>query len=122
MTKSYKDLIVWQKSIELVVEIYRITAKFPKSELFGIVMQMRKAVVSIPSNIAEGYGRKSWKEKDQFYLISFGSRCELETQIIIAKRLKFIDNKEFVKADGLLDEVLRMLNKMTSPHRNSPSS
>ena len=122
MTKSYKDLIVWQKSIELVVEIYRITAKFPKSELFGIIMQMRKAVISIPSNIAEGYGRKSWKEKDQFYLISFGSGCELETQIIIAKRLQFVKDEEFLKADGLLDEIQRMLNKMTSAHRNSPSS
>jgi len=119
MMKSYRDLIVWQKSIELVVEIYRITAKFPKSELFGIVMQMRKAVISIPSNIAEGYGRKSWKEKDQFYLISFGSGCELETQIIIAKKLKFVEEEEFIKADGLLNEVLRMLNKMTSTHRNS---
>src|SRR3989344_4264188 len=113
MMKSYRDLIVWQKSIELVVEIYRITSKFPKSELFGIIMQMRKAVISIPSNLAEGYGRRSRKEKDQFYLISFGSGLELETQIIIAKRLKFIDENEFKKADELLDEILRMLNKMT---------
>lgn len=116
---SHKDLIVWQKSIELVVEIYRMTAKFPKSELFGIVMQMRKAVISIPSNIAEGYGRKSRKEKDQFYLVSFSSGLELETQMIIAKRLGFITEKESSKADSLLDEVLRMLNKMTSSHRHS---
>lgn len=122
MTRSYKDLIVWQKSIELVVEIYRITAKFPKSELFGIVMQMRRAVISILSNIAEGYGRKSWKEKDQFYLISFSSGCELETQILIAKKLRFTEEEEFTRADELLDEILRMLNKMTSSHRNSPSS
>jgi four helix bundle protein len=111
--KSHKDLIVWQKSIELVVEIYRITSKFPSSELFGIVMQMRKAVVSIPSNIAEGYGRRSKKETDQFYLISFGSGLELETQIVISKKLKFVDSNEWTKADKLLDEVLRMLNKMT---------
>lgn len=116
--KSYKELIVWQKSIDLVVEIYRITSLFPKSELFGIVTQMRKAVVSIPSCIAEGFGRKSFKETDQFYLISFGSGCELETQIIIAKKLKFVDEKEFILADKLLDEIMRMLNKMTSNQRS----
>ena len=114
---SHKDLIVWQKAIELVVEIYRITSKFPHLELFGIVIQMRKAVISIPSNIAEGYGRRSRKEKDQFYLISFGSGLELETQIVISKKLGFVDEKEWVKANGLLDEVLRMLNKMTLASR-----
>ncbi|HVZ11827.1 MAG TPA: four helix bundle protein [Patescibacteria group bacterium] len=117
--KSYKELIVWQKSIELVVEIYRITSNFPKSELFGIVMQMRRAVVSIPSNIAEGFGRKTHKEKDQFYLISFGSGCELETQILISKKLSFDEVRDFEKADRLLDEVMRMLNKMTTPQRKS---
>lgn len=114
---TYKELIVWQKSIELVVEIYRLTADFPKAELFGIVSQMRRAVISIPSCIAEGYGRKSKKEKDQFYLISFGSGLELETQLVISKRLNFQSEKEFSKADSLLDEVLRMLNKMTYSSR-----
>lgn len=118
MIKSYKDLIVWQKSIELVVEIYRLTSKFPKSELFGIVIQMRKSVVSIPSNIAEGYGRKSRLERQQFYLISFSSGLELETQIIIAKKLGYIEERESRKADQLLDEILRMLNKITSGSRS----
>lgn len=116
MIRSYKDLIVWQKSIELVVEVYRLTSKFPKSELFGMVMQMRKAVVSIPSNIAEGYGRKSNKEHLQFYLISFGSALELETQVIIAKKLKLADY-DYSKLDSLLNEVIRMLNSMTSSAR-----
>lgn len=115
--RSYKELIVWQKSIELVIEIYRITSLFPKSELFGLVSQMRKAVVSIPSCIAEGYGRRSRKEKDQFYLIAFGSALELETQIIISKKLGFIDEKDSIRADELLTEVLKMLNKMTSNSR-----
>ena len=117
--KSHKDLFVWQKSIELVVEVYYLTSNFPKSELFVMVSQMRRAVISIPSNIAEGYARRSSKERLQFYLISFGSACELETQIIIAKKLGFVDGKNSIKADGLLNEVLRMLNKMTIESRTS---
>ncbi len=88
--KSYKELIVWQKSIRLVEEIYRLTARFPSCELYGLTSQMRRASVSIPSNIAEGYARKSQKEYRQFYAISYGSALELETQYIIAKKLKFI--------------------------------
>ena len=116
MIRSYKDLIVWQKAIDLVEEVYSLTSKFPKSELFGIVIQMRRAVVSIPSNIAEGYGRKSSKEHLQFYLIAFGSALELETQIIISKRLNFVDY-DYSKLDSLLNEVIRMLNSMTSSAR-----
>lgn len=117
MIKSYKDLIVWQKSIELVVEVYLLTSKFPKSELFAIVQQLRRAVVSIPSNIAEGYGRRTSKEHTQFYLISFGSALELETQIIISKKLKLAEDYDYSKIDLLLNEVIRMLNKMTSSAR-----
>ena len=112
---SYKDLIVWQKSIKLVTEIYLLTSKFPKSELFGIVSQMRRAVVSIPSNIAEGYGRKTHKGYNNGCLIAYGSALELETQIVIAKELKFANLEDFIKVDLLLNEILRMLNKMTGP-------
>jgi len=108
---SYKDLIVWKKSIELVIEIYKITDKLPKSEIYGLTSQMRRSAVSIPSNIAEGYARKNRKEYAQFIRISFGSGAELETQIIISKNLKLIDMKNFEKADKLLDEIMRMLNK-----------
>ena len=87
--KSYKELIVWQKSIKLVKEIFILTDKFPKSELYGLVSQMRRAAVAIPSNIAEGYGRKSSKEYAQFYSIAYGSALELETQLILSKRLGF---------------------------------
>ena len=87
--QTYKDLVVWQKSITLVVEIYAITALFPSEEKFGLVSQMRRAAVSIPSNIAEGYARKNRKENAQFINIAFGSGAELETQIIIAKRVNF---------------------------------
>ncbi len=110
--KSYKDLIVWKKSIELVVEIFALTAKFPKSELYGIISQMRRAAISIPSNIAEGHGRRSIKDYTHFYSFAYGSALELETQIIIAKRLGFIIEQDYIKADQLLEEILKMLNTM----------
>lgn len=112
--KSYKDLIVWQKSIRLVEEIYKLTDKFPKSETFGLTGQMRRAAISIPSNIAEGYSRKHNKEFHQFIRIAFGSAAELETQIIIAKNLKLVEQERFKKSEELLNEVLRMLNKLSA--------
>ena len=110
--KSYKELIVWQKSMDLVNEIYLLTSKFPKEEIYGIISQMRRAAVSIPSLVAEGYGRKSKNEYRQFYSIAYGSALELETQTLIAKSLKFARTEDFLKVDSLLDEVLRMLNSM----------
>lgn len=86
--KSYKELIVWQKSIELVKEVFLLTDGFPKSEIYGIISQMRRAAISIPSNIAEGFGRRSIKSSGQFYSIAYGSALELETQMIIARELK----------------------------------
>lgn len=115
--KSYKELIVWQKSIKLVKEIFILTNKFPKSELYGLTSQMRRSAVAIPSNIAEGYGRKSSKEYAQFYSIAYGSALELETQIIISKELSFTPLTNFDKVDLLLEEVSRMLNTMTSQMR-----
>lgn len=110
--KSYKELIVWQKSIELVKLIYELTSYFPKEELFGIVSQMRRAAISIPSNMAEGYGRRSHKEYTQFYAISYSSALELETQLIIAKKLNFCSGEKFIRAEELLVEVLKMLYTM----------
>ena len=112
--KSYKELIVWQKSVQLVKEVFLLTNKFPKSELYGLISQMRRAAISIPSNIAEGYGRKSSKEYAQFYSIAYGSGLELETQIIIARELGFANNEDFGKVELLLEEVLKMLNSMIS--------
>lgn len=106
---THKDLIVWQKSIDLVTEIYKLTHLFPDDEKFGLSSQMRRAVVSIPSNIAEGFGRRNVKENAQFINIAFGSATELETQIIIAKNLKFLKSEPWATVDKLLDEVLRML-------------
>ena len=112
MLGSYQDLIVWQKSIDLVVEIYRLTSFFPKNEIYGLSNQMKRAAVSIPSNIAEGYARKHRQEYIQFSRISFGSGAELETQIIIAKRLELAPVGEFKKSDELLNETMKMLNKL----------
>lgn len=112
--KSYKELVVWQKSIGLVKEVFVLTSKFPHSELYGIVSQMRRAAVAIPSNIAEGYGRQSLKAYIQFYTISYGSALELETQIIIAKELNMAPAIDFNVTENLLVEVSKMLNAMIS--------
>ena len=94
MLKSYKDLKVWQKSYELCLDIYRITAKLPKEERYGLTSQIRRSVVSIPSNIAEGYGRKTTKDYIRMLYISYGSVCELETQILLAGDLDLIKKDE----------------------------
>jgi four helix bundle protein len=117
--QSHKDLIVWQKSMDLVYEIYILTNKFPKSELYGIISQMRRASISIPSNIAEGWGRKTHGQYAQYFLIANGSALELETQILLSKRLELAPEKDFQPSGILLNEVLRMLNKMTGKSRTS---
>lgn len=109
-TNSYKDLTIWQKSMELVVEIYNLTKQFPKSESYGLVSQMQRAVVSIPSNIAEGYRRGHLPEYIQFLSIGYGSGAELETQIEICKRIPYLKSLKYKRADELLDEVMRMFN------------
>lgn len=107
-TKSFKDLVVWKKSRDLAVEIYRLTDKFPKSELYGLVSQMRRAVISISSNIAESYHRFHIKEKQQFLAIAFGSGSELESQIEVARVL--FPNLDYKKSQELLTEVMKILN------------
>ena len=109
---SYQDLIVWQKSIELVIELYGLTEKFPNEEIYGLTSQMRRAAVSIPSNIAEGRLRGTRKDFRHFLLNSFGSGGELETQLIIAQRLPKTKNLDYTGAVALLGEVMRMLNSM----------
>ena len=110
--QGYRDLIVWQKSIELVVVVYKLTEKYPQSELYGLTSQTRKSAVSIPSNIAEGSRRKSKKDTNHFLTMAFASGAELETQIEIAKKLPFGKDLDYTKVDTLLEEVMKMLNKM----------
>ena len=111
---SYKNLTVWQKSMDLVTEIYNLTEKFPKSETYGLIAQMQRSVIAIPSNIAEGQKRNYSKEFLQFLYISYGSGAELETQLEICKRLPKLKNLEYNKAEQLLNEVMKMLNVLTS--------
>src|SRR3990167_6954389 len=111
-TKSFKDLIVWQKSRDLAVVIYKLTEQFPKSELYGLTSQMRRAVISISSNIAESYHRFHSKEKQQFLAIAFGSGSELESQIEIAKVL--FPNLNYKQSEDLLSESMKILNNFLS--------
>jgi four helix bundle protein len=105
---SYKELIVWQKSIELVTEVYVITKKLPADEKFGIVTQMNRTAVSIPSNIAEGWGRETSGSYLQFLRISRGSLMELETLILIIKNLNYITDDQY----GLLNEKITETSKI----------
>ena len=110
--ESYKDLIVWQKGIELVDELYSVTKGFPKEEMFGLTNQIRRAAVSVPANIAEGWGRNSTKNYIQFIRISIGSLYEIETQLIIANNQKYITNQQKTALSERIDELGKMLNKL----------
>ena len=111
---SHKDLTVWQKGIDLVIAIYELTDKFPKSELYGLTSQMRRAAISIPSNIAEGRRRGHKKEFLHFLLNAFSSGAELETQLEIAKRLPELKVLDYNNAETILNEIMRMLNVITN--------
>jgi four helix bundle protein len=104
--------------MELVVSIYLLTERFPKSELYGLVSQMRRSAISIPSNIAEGRRRGSKKEFHQFLIIAYSSGAELETQIEIAKRLSLGARLDFTQVDRLMLETMKMLNKMVTSLRS----
>ncbi len=108
--KTHKDLIVWQKSIDFVIEIYGITKTFPPGELFSLTNQIRRCSTSIPANIAEGSGRRGNKEFKQFLHIALGSATELETFLIIAEKLEYIDKNIFEKLNDSLTEIIRMLS------------
>lgn len=112
--KSHRDLMVWQKSVDLVVVIYTVTNLFPEEEKFGLTSQMRRCIVSIPSNIAEGRRRGTRKDFAKFIRIAFGSGAELETQLEISRRLKFLNQEQYEKILRLLTEIMKMLNKMIS--------
>lgn len=118
MIKTYKDLIVWQKGIEIVSMIYRFTADFPKEEIYGLISQMRRAAVSISSNIAEGRHRSTIKDFLQFIRIASGSLAELETQLIVSANLGLGDVKQRGMLFLLIDEEKRMLNSMIKKLKN----
>ena len=110
--KSYKGLIVWQKSIELVTEVYKLTAKFPRHEMYGLASQMQRAATSIASNIAEGSSRGTTKDFVHFLRMALGSATELETQLVIATNLGYRATSKDTRSVDLLSEVCRMLHGM----------
>jgi len=110
--RSHKDLTVWQKSIDLVEKIYTCTEQFPQREMYGLAAQMRRAAVSISSNIAEGRSRGTRKDFAHFLHMAFGSSSELETQLVIAKRLQIGKANEVESSEALLLEVSKMLRAM----------
>jgi four helix bundle protein len=109
-TRSYKDLVVWQKGIALAKLVYGLTRSFPSEEKFGIVAQMRRAAVSVPSNVAEGQARRTTGELIQFISHAEGSIAELDAQLILSIELKFCSNAAADAAFALIDEIRRMLN------------
>jgi four helix bundle protein len=111
--KSYRELVVWQKAMVLVEEVYRMTTTFPKAEVFGLSIQLRRAAVSIPSNIAEGQGRRSTREFLSFLSIAYGSLMEVETQVCIATRLTYITDAEREAVMTITAEVGRLLNGLS---------
>lgn len=111
--RDFKDLIVWQKAMDLTVEVYQLVKKLPKEELFALSDQMRRAVTSIPSNIAEGRGRDSIKEYTHFLSIAKGSNAELETQLLLCVKINYLNNSDIEKALGLMKEVGKMFNSFT---------
>ena len=118
-SQSYRDLIAWQKGMLLAKTIYRLTARFPDEEKFGLISQMRRAAVSIPSNLAEGQARRTTGEFVQFISHAEGSVAELDTQLTLAVELGFCSKFDAAEADGLIQELRKMLNSLRRSVSNS---
>jgi four helix bundle protein len=112
--KPHRKLSLWQKSVDFIVELYKELKKFPPEEQFGIIVQMQRASVSIPSNIAEGAARKSRKEYLHFLYNARGSLSELDTQLEISLRLNYLTGEEYIRLQERVDEISRMLNGLIS--------
>lgn len=117
--ESYRDLLVWQKSMDLVVKIYALLKKFPKTEEYGLSSQLRRCSVSVPSNIAEGYGRNHTKDYCRFLMIARGSLYEMQTQIELSARLDFISHLQLSETLKRSKEVEKMLNSLISKLKNA---
>jgi four helix bundle protein len=115
---NYKEWEVWKRSIKLAVKMYKLTAILPLEEKFGLVSQLRRCAVSIPSNIAEGSGRKSNKEFSQFLSIAYGSLCELDTQVIISMELGFLKNQDLEEIEKEVGELQKMLFALIAKFSN----
>ena len=115
--RTFRDLMVWQKSMALLTRLYRQTNRFPADEKYGLVSQMRRSAVSIPSNIAEGYGRRATGDYLRFLQIAIGSVYELQTQLEISRNLKFMNDKNYTALNEDLCEVEHMLSSLTGKIR-----
>ena len=122
MLKTFKDLVVWQKAYQLCLNVYRITAPFPNEEKFRLTSQLRRAAVSIPSNIAEGYGRKTNPDSIKFLYVSYGSIREQETQIMLAEDLGYMENGPRQNVLNITVEVERMLKGLITSLENTSST
>jgi four helix bundle protein len=122
MAESFRDLLVWQKAMLMVTDVYRATEGFPTRELYGLTNQIRRAAVSVPSNIAEGKGRLSRKEFVQFLATARGSLCEMQTQLEIAMNLGYLTAEHFQRLDNQSREVGRIVNGLIKAVRVAPES
>ena len=120
MGESFKQVVAWQRAVEMTTEVYKLTAEFPSSEKFGLTNQLRRAAVSVASNIAEGYGRSTRGEYIQFLGHARGSNCEVETQLVIAASLGFGLAPEMRRAEQLCADVSRLLNSLIKALREPP--
>jgi four helix bundle protein len=118
--KSFTDLNTWKEGHKLVIEIYRVTKNFPKEEVFGLTSQMRRCAVSITSNLAEGFSRRTIKEKQQFYSTSLGSTTELQNQLLIARDIKYLPKNTFQKLAKLSITVHKLTNGLLKSSLNKP--
>ncbi len=114
VAKNYRELVVWQKAMDLAVAVYELTRGFPREEVYGLTAQLRRAVVSVPSNIAEGQGRHTTKEFIRFLSVAQGSLQEAETQIVLATRLRYMDAPQEALLLERCAEVARLLHGLTS--------
>jgi four helix bundle protein len=112
--KDYRDLIVWQKAMDLVEAVYRVSAVFPREEIYGLTSQIRRAAISIPSNIAEGNGRNATRDYLNFLGMAYGSVKEVETQVLIAERLRYIESIRSCELTTMTEEVARLISGLTN--------
>lgn len=115
--KTFRDLLVWQEAYKLAMAVYKITAYFPKNEQYGLTNQLRRAVISVSSNIAEGFGRSGAREKDQFYAIANGSLTEVENQLLIAHGIGYLPKSELAELENIYTATQKMLAGLQKANR-----
>jgi four helix bundle protein len=121
-TPGYRGVLAWQKAMDMVAEVYRVSRDWPKEELYGLTSRLRRAAVSVPANIAEGRGRGGSTEYSRYLSIAYGSLCELETHLYIAQRLAYLDNDVLDRLIRQTTEVAQLLHGLMKSQRAAPES